>query len=190
MRVVAYGPLGWPLGETMERLEAKKFTVAIVGIVMLLLAVRTISVAVSEPRNLDRPLYIVMGLVMAHPPGGAPEPAESMPNWDVALDRADLKAGRTLSRQCAACHDLSAANTNIVGPGLHDVFDRVRASHAGFQYSGAMLQQRGKWTPDNLFVFLRNPQLSVPWTRMSFAGIKGRQDRINLIAFLRANGME
>ena len=172
----------------METFGTKRFAFAILGVMLLMLVIRTASVAVSEPRNLVHPLYIVLGLVMAHPPGGAREPSESMPDWHAALATADVGAGKKISQQCSACHDLSAASTNVVGPGLYAVVGRVRASHPGFQYSSAMSEKGGRWTPDDLFVFLRDPQQFVPWTKMSFAGIKGRQDRINLIAYLRANG--
>ena len=41
------------------------------------------------------------------------------------------------------------------------------------------------WTYDKLFVCLESPQTMVPGTKMSFAGIKSSQQRINLIAYLR-----
>jgi cytochrome c len=45
----------------------------------------------------------------------------------------------------------------------------------------------GTWTYDELFKFLRSPGAALPGTKMSFAGIRNVQDRINLIAFLRNN---
>jgi len=172
----------------MENFDAKRFACAIGGVILLLLLIRIASVAFYEPRNLGRPEYIVLGLIMAHPPGGAPAPPEPMPDWSTAFARADLAAGQKVSRQCIGCHDLSPANANMIGPGLHDVVGRARASHTGFAYSSAMVSKPGRWTPDELFVFLRDPQLFIPWTKMSFAGIPSAQDRINLIAYLRANG--
>lgn len=164
---------------------------ALVGPVLwmlaLLLAVRMGSIAWYEPANLTRPAYILLGLFMPHPPGGAPEPSEATPDWRAALAGADLVAGSKASEQCRGCHDLSSTNQNRVGPGLHDVLDRRIASRTGFEYSGALAAHAGHWTPDELFRFLRDPQLAVPWTKMSFAGIKDAQQRINLIAFLRAN---
>lgn len=171
----------------IQDLEAKRYVHAIIGVLAILLVIRIASVAVYEPRNLNRPFYIVMGLVMAHPPGGAPISREILPEWRAAFAAADLHAGEVLTRQCIGCHDLSPQNSNGPGPGLHDVVGRPRASRAGYEYSAAMTARPGSWTPDELFMFLRNPQLFVPWTKMSFGGIESRQDRINLIAYLHAN---
>jgi cytochrome c len=48
-----------------------------------------------------------------------------------------------------------------------------------------MKAKGGTWTYDELFRFLKSPGSYIPGTKMSFAGIKSVQDRVNLIAFLR-----
>jgi cytochrome c len=67
------------------------------------------------------------------------------------------------------------------------VLGRRRANQPGFDYSSAMSAGSGNWTFNGLFEFLRDPQLFVSGTRMSFAGIKDAQQRIDLIAYLRSN---
>jgi cytochrome c len=165
-----------------------KIGTAILATLGFLVLVRVTYVAAYEPRNLTRPVYILKGLVMENPPGGAPLPSEPLPDWVAALPAADLAAGQRLSRQCIGCHDLSPSMKTVLGPGLHGVVGRPRASVPGFAYSTAMRAGQAPWTPDALFQFLRNPQLYVSGTKMSFAGLPDRQQRIDLIAYLRANG--
>ena len=50
-----------------------------------------------------------------------------------------------------------------------------------------MKAKGGTWTYDELFKFIKSPGAYVPGTKMSFAGLRSAQDRINLIAFLRTN---
>jgi cytochrome c len=45
----------------------------------------------------------------------------------------------------------------------------------------------GNWTYDELFKFLKSPAIDIPGTKMSFAGLRSAQDRIDLIAYLRSN---
>ncbi len=172
----------------MDSSESRTFGAAILGMIAFLLLVRLAYIGIYEPRNLARPGYILEGLVMAYPPGGAPLPAEPPPNWAAVLPAADIEAGRRLSQQCVGCHDLSAAMQNVFGPALHGVIGRPRGSLPGFVYSPAMRAGHRPWTLDALFEFLRDPQLDVPGTAMSFAGLPDAQQRIDLIAYLRASG--
>jgi cytochrome c len=50
-----------------------------------------------------------------------------------------------------------------------------------------MKAKGGNWTYDELFKFIKSPQIYISGTKMSFAGISRTEDRINLIAFLRTN---
>ena len=170
----------------MDTLTTKTLALCVAAVLLFMLLVRIVYIAVEEPRNLSRPGYIVMGLVMPHPPGAAPLPAEAQPDWTAALMKADRVAGASLSQQCAGCHDLSATATNQIGPPLYGILGRARATNPGFNYSGAMLSQHDPWTAPALFAFLRDPQLSVPGTRMSSSGIPDAQQRINLIAYLQS----
>ena len=106
-----------------------------------------------------------------------------MPDWGTVLPNADVAAGKTISAKCEQCHDLSKGGPNKIGPNLYGVVDRPRASHPGFDYSGAMKAKNDPWTYDELFKYLKSPQRYVPGTKMTFAGLPRAQDRINLIAY-------
>ena len=111
--------------------------------------------------------------------------APQTPDLATALASADVAAGKETSAQCQQCHDLSKAGPNKIGPNLWNIVNRPRATHPGFSYSSAMSANHDPWTYDKLFQYLESPQAMVPGTKMSFAGIKGSQQRINLIAYLR-----
>ena len=62
---------------------------------------------------------------------------------------------------------------------------RKTSPPAGYQFSPALAAKKDeKWTPDNLNVWLHNPQSFAKGTKMSFAGIPKAQDRADVIAYL------
>jgi len=87
--------------------------------------------------------------------------------------------------QCAVCHDWTKGGPNKIGPNLYGVVGRPRASQPGFDYSPAMKAKSGVWTYADLYMFLQQPALFVPGTKMTFAGLPRAQERLNVIAFLR-----
>jgi cytochrome c len=79
----------------------------------------------------------------------------------------------------------------MTGPNLWGVVGRPTASHPGMSYSDAMLahaKDAPNWTYDQLYMFLGGPGKWVKGTKMTFAGVKKPEDRINLIAYLRSQG--
>ncbi len=48
-----------------------------------------------------------------------------------------------------------------------------------------MSADHNPWTYDKLFKFIKSPQGEVPGTKMTFAGLRSPDDRINLLAYLR-----
>jgi cytochrome c len=73
----------------------------------------------------------------------------------------------------------------MIGPNLWGIVNRPRASVASFSYSSAMSASHDPWTYDKLFTYLKQPQLMVPGTKMSFAGLSSAKDRSDLIGYLR-----
>lgn len=117
-----------------------------------------------------------------------PEQPQLPPDWGTVLATADLAAGEAQFKKCGSCHKLGSNN---IGPDLTGVVGRPVASHPGFSYSEAMTGHRAEapnWTYDALDHFLSGPGKAVPGTKMSFAGLKKQEDRINIIAWLRTQG--
>ena len=111
----------------------------------------------------------------------APAAASSEP--DIA--HADVAHGKQVAARCQQCHDLTKGGPNMIGPNLWDVVNRPRASHPGYDYSTAMAAKHDPWTYANLFTYLKQPQMMVPGTKMTFAGIPSDKDRTDLIGYLR-----
>lgn len=172
----------------MDSFEWNKIIGAVLGTAIFIFVVRVAGEQLYEAEKPAKPGYVVEGVVENAGGAGAAAPAEeALPDWGTVLASADVGAGKATSAKCEACHDLSSAKTNKIGPEIWGVVDRPRASVAGFAYSGAIKGKPGNWTYDELFKFLKSPQAYIPGTKMSFAGISRTKDRIDLIAFLRTN---
>ncbi len=122
--------------------------------------------------------------------GGAAE-VELAPDWGTVMPTADLAAGEAAFARCKSCHTIDAGGANGIGPNLYGIAGRATAGHAGFAYSDAMTAHAGTaptWTLDELDLFITAPARHVAGTKMSFAGIRDTQTRVNLIAWLRSQG--
>ncbi len=122
--------------------------------------------------------------------GGAAE-VELAPDWGTVLPTADLGAGQAAFARCQACHTVTAGGASGTGPNLFGVVGGPVMHAAGFAYSDAMAAHKAEaptWTYDELDQFLTAPGRHIPGTKMSFAGIRDTQTRVNLIAWLRSQG--
>ncbi len=98
----------------------------------------------------------------------------------------DADAGKRLFRACQSCHTL-ATGQHMTGPSLANLFGRRAGGIDGFKrYSPALSNSGVVWDAESLDKFLANPQALVPGNWMTFPGIEDAQDRIKLIAYLRA----
>lgn len=170
----------------MDSWEWNKIAGAVLGTLMFVLVVKFVAEAVYERPAPAKPGYAVEvpEEQTASTTAAAPV-AEPIPDWGTVLPKADVGAGKEISTRCEQCHDLSKGGPNKIGPNLWGVVGRDRATHPGFDYSSAMASKHTPWTLDELFQFLKSPQAYVVGTKMSFAGLRSAQDRINLLAYLR-----
>ena len=130
----------------------------------------------------------VLAFALAVEAEGAGETAgEAQVDLATLVAAADPGAGEGVFRACAACHKVEAG-ANGVGPSLWDVVGSDIAAVDGFQYSDALAAHEGDWTTENMFHFLENPKAWAPGTKMSFAGLKDPQDRVDVIAYLNQAG--
>ncbi|HWA04192.1 MAG TPA: cytochrome c family protein [Rhizomicrobium sp.] len=170
----------------MDSFEWNKIAGAVLGTFIFVLVVKFATDAIFEVPKPEKPGYVVEGVTEEATATTAAAPAEeAMPDWGTVLPAADSAAGQKISARCDQCHDITKGGPNKIGPNLWGVVGRPRASHPGFSYSGAMSASHDAWSFDNLFKFLKSPAAYVPGTKMSFAGLRSAQDRINLLAWLR-----
>ncbi|MBE9557734.1 MAG: cytochrome c family protein [Proteobacteria bacterium] len=143
--------------------------------------------AEEQPPEPEAPAATVVTAEPPAPETPAPEaPASSGEGIAALLAAADLAAGAKLSKKCKACHSFDKDGKNKVGPNLWDIVGNAIAGGEGYKFSGALTDMGGDWTYDNLDAFLTKPKNFAPGTKMSFSGLKSREDRANLIAFLRS----
>jgi cytochrome c len=170
----------------MDSFEWNKIAGAVLATLMFVLVVSFATEAIFEPSKPAKPGYVVEGVQEEASASTSAAPAEeALPDFGTVLPTADAAAGQKISTRCEQCHDLSKGGPNKIGPNLWGVVGRARATHEGFSYSGSMSADHSPWTLDKLFKFLKSPAAVVPGTKMSFAGLRSPQDRINLLAWLR-----
>ena len=170
----------------MDSFEWNKVAGAVLGTLLFVMVIRIGTEVLFEPKEPAKPGYVVEGVTEDTKGGEAAKPVEeAMPDWGTVLAKADVAAGQDIAQRCTQCHDITNAKTNKIGPAMWGVVNRVRATGPGFSYSSAMKSSAEPWTYDHLYRYIKAPAVMVPGTKMSFAGLKGSTDRINLLAYLR-----
>ncbi|MGE5150200.1 MAG: c-type cytochrome [Rhodospirillaceae bacterium] len=94
----------------------------------------------------------------------------------------NAERGEEIYTRCMACHALAQ---NRVGPRHCGLFGRKAGSVPNYQYSAAMKKYGVTWNEETLDKFIENPLKTVPGTKMGYAGVKGPQERADLIAYLK-----
>lgn len=108
------------------------------------------------------------------------------PSWNIPelLKNASAENGEKIAKKCTSCHTFKAGEPNRVGPNLHNIVGRTKASVEGFNYSKAMKDKGGVWDEQSLLEYIYNPKKSIPGNRMAFAGIKKEAELADLLSFL------
>ncbi|MEO9652555.1 MAG: cytochrome c family protein [Roseobacter sp.] len=105
----------------------------------------------------------------------------------------DAAKGEKVFRKCKACHAVGEGAENKVGPVLNGVVDRAVASAPDFGYSQVLMELASAgtvWTAEELSAFLEKPRNYAKGTKMSFAGLRKENDRLNVIAYLASFSAE
>lgn len=97
----------------------------------------------------------------------------------------DAKAGQKvyLSR-CQSCHAVQKNGPNKLGPLLFGVMGRKAGTLPGYTYSRPVKNSNILWTDDKLRAWLRQPNQTMPGTRMAFAGLSNPKQIDDLIAYM------
>lgn len=106
----------------------------------------------------------------------------------VSAEQGDAVAGKKIFKKCKVCHFVDKPKKKI-GPSLQGVIGRTAGTWGKYKYSKAM-KAAGVgglvWTVDKLDEYLVKPKALVPGTKMAFPGLKKRQDRANVIAYIES----
>jgi cytochrome c len=167
----------------MDSFEINKILGALLFACLCLLSLNLVANAIFTPAKPEKPGYEIAVPEKAAP-GQQVAAVEPDKPVEALLASADPKRGENAAKKCQACHTFEKGGPNRVGPNLWNVYERPRASEAGFNYSAAMKGKPGPWTPEDLYFFLKSPKGFVPGTAMGFAGIPKASERADIIAYL------
>ncbi len=96
----------------------------------------------------------------------------------------DAAAGKRVFAQCRTCH-VTDPGVNRIGPSLAGIVGSKAGAVDGFNYSPANADSGITWTEEQMYVYLEDPQRTIPKTKMIYAGLPGAQQRADVIAYLK-----
>jgi cytochrome c len=170
----------------MDSFELNKIVGAVLFTLLVVMSLGIFAGEIYAPAVPEKPGFIIE-VAEETSGGGAPVVAQDPPIATL-LASANVAAGETAAKKCAACHNFVEGAGSKVGPDLYNIVDRLIGSAEGFKYSGVMQtahDEGKKWTYEHLYTFLKSPKADMPGTAMGFAGISKTEERANLIAYLR-----
>ncbi len=171
----------------MDSFEWNKIAGWVLAALIAVLGLSTVTGMVYAPHKPEKPGYVVEGVEVEGEAGGAAAEAEKPIAFYLAT--ANLEKGANSFKKCAACHTINQGGANGIGPNLYATVGKNHAHIAGFAYSSAMTDTKGKtWDFDGLNEWLKSPKAYIPGNKMSFAGLGKPQERADVIAYLNAQG--
>jgi cytochrome c len=177
----------------MPSFEWNKIIASVLTAMIVALVSGILATMIVHPTRLEKPVYLPPGAAEgeqgAEAAAAAAAAASAAPKIEPigpALTKADPKKGEQIAKVCLQCHTFAKGEPNKIGPNLFGVFGGPMAEDRnGYQFSDALSKDKGKkWTPQELNIWLNNPQDFASGTKMSFPGLPKVQDRADVIAYI------
>jgi cytochrome c len=172
----------------MDDLSFNKIAGAVLMTLLAIFGLRELSNELFPDHPAAKPGYAI---TIAADTSGGGAVVEAPIDWGTELPKADVAAGKTVTAKCQSCHNFDSGGPNMTGPNLFGVLGRKPGSHPGFAYSQGMTDFAAKqpvWDYVHINDFISGPQKYIDGTKMTFVGLKQRQDRINVVAYLHTLG--
>ena len=166
-----------------------KIVVSIVLAIFLVLGINKITDTIYYVEKPEKSAYQVDATVGATSTKSVETDSESLESGDIMALFASTSAleGEKIFKKCAACHSISQAGANKIGPALWGVLGREVGGVADYKYSKAMAAYGKSWSFEEMNGFLIKPKDWIKGTKMSFAGLKDAKDRAAVILYMNEN---
>ena len=105
-------------------------------------------------------------------------------NQGTLIEVGNIERGSKLYIQCRACHSLKENEPHKIGPNLFKLIGSKAGIRDGYNYSDALSGSEIVWTVENLDLWLEKTYEILPGNKMVFSGMRKKEDRNDLIAFL------
>jgi len=93
---------------------------------------------------------------------------------------------RQFKRKCSICHTLTGGSARKAGPSLHKLFGRRAGTVEDYTYSEILTGSEIVWSAETInALFDEGPDHYIPGTKMPMQRINKKQDRDDLIDYLR-----
>jgi len=98
----------------------------------------------------------------------------------------DAVKGKDVYKKCAMCHTDTKGGASAMGPNLFGIMGRKAAAVDGYNFSAPLKASGLTWTEANMDKWVQGPGKMVPGTKMFFSGIASKNQRADLIAYLKS----
>ena len=168
----------------MNIFEFNKIAGAVLAGALIIMVINEIATLAIHPTYPETNAYAIDTGDVASSEVASKDVVEG-PSLGALLATADIGKGQKVFKKCGTCHTTEEGGANKIGPNLHGILNKDKATGDGFSYSSAMADKGGNWGYSDLDVFLTKPSTYIKGTKMAFAGLKKEAQIADVILYLQ-----